>query len=55
MKARKKCGLHFSKKIIPLQESDRNKIPLTGSVGGYRWGPERKEKLLALEKHKGLF
>lgn len=30
-------------------------VPKTGGVGGYRWGPERKEKLLAMEKQKGLF
>jgi AraC family transcriptional regulator of adaptative response/methylated-DNA-[protein]-cysteine methyltransferase len=29
-------------------------IPKTGGVGGYRWGPERKKKLLALETQKGL-
>ena len=29
-------------------------IPKTGGVGGYRWGSERKKKLLALEKQKGL-
>ena len=26
-------------------------VPKTGGVGGYRWGPERKEKLLAMEKN----
>jgi AraC family transcriptional regulator of adaptative response/methylated-DNA-[protein]-cysteine methyltransferase len=30
-------------------------VPKTGGVGGYRWGPERKKKLLAMEKLKGLF
>jgi len=29
-------------------------VPKTGGVGGYRWGPERKMKLLAMEKQKGL-
>ena len=29
-------------------------VPKTGGVGGYRWGPERKTKLLAMEKQKGL-
>ena len=28
-------------------------VPKTGGVGGYRWGPERKTKLLAMEKQKG--
>ena len=27
-------------------------VPKTGGVGGYRWGADRKEKLLALEKRK---
>ncbi len=27
-------------------------VPKTGGVGRYRWGPERKTKLLAMEKHK---
>jgi AraC family transcriptional regulator of adaptative response/methylated-DNA-[protein]-cysteine methyltransferase len=30
-------------------------VPKTGGVGGYRWGPERKKKLLAMEKQKGFF
>lgn len=30
-------------------------VPKTGGVGGYRWGPQRKTKLLAMEKQKGLF
>jgi AraC family transcriptional regulator of adaptative response/methylated-DNA-[protein]-cysteine methyltransferase len=30
-------------------------VPKTGGVGGYRWGSERKKKLLAMEKQKGLF
>jgi AraC family transcriptional regulator of adaptative response/methylated-DNA-[protein]-cysteine methyltransferase len=30
-------------------------VPKTGGAGGYRWGPERKRKLLAMEKQKGLF
>jgi len=29
-------------------------IPKTGGVGGYRWGPERKTKVLAVEKKKRL-
>jgi len=29
-------------------------VPKTGGVGGYRWGAERKEKLLAIERQKGL-
>ena len=27
-------------------------VPKTGGAGGYRWGAERKERLLALEKRK---
>jgi AraC family transcriptional regulator of adaptative response/methylated-DNA-[protein]-cysteine methyltransferase len=27
-------------------------VPKSGGVGGYRWGPERKKKLLSIEKHK---
>jgi AraC family transcriptional regulator of adaptative response/methylated-DNA-[protein]-cysteine methyltransferase len=30
-------------------------VPKTGGVGGYRWGHERKKKMLAMEKQKGLF
>jgi len=30
-------------------------VPKTGGVGGYRWGAERKEKLLAMEKQKELY
>jgi AraC family transcriptional regulator of adaptative response/methylated-DNA-[protein]-cysteine methyltransferase len=29
-------------------------VPKTGGVGGYRWGADRKEKLLALEKRKDV-
>ncbi|MGD2272524.1 MAG: methylated-DNA--[protein]-cysteine S-methyltransferase [Desulfobacterales bacterium] len=29
-------------------------VPKSGGVGGYRWGPERKKKLLEMEKHKKL-
>jgi len=29
-------------------------VPKAGGVGGYRWGSERKTKLLAMEKQKGL-
>ena len=29
-------------------------VPKTGGTGGYRWGPERKAKLLALENQKKL-
>ena len=29
-------------------------VPKTGGVGGYRWGPKRKKKLLAMEKQKGI-
>ena len=29
-------------------------VPKTGGVGGYRWGPERKAKLLTMEKQKGV-
>ena len=28
-------------------------VPKTGGVGGYRWGSERKKKLLAMEKKDG--
>ena len=28
-------------------------VPKTGGVGGYRWGSERKTKLLAMEKRRG--
>jgi AraC family transcriptional regulator of adaptative response/methylated-DNA-[protein]-cysteine methyltransferase len=30
-------------------------VPKTGGVGGYRWGAERKENLLAMEKQKGQY
>jgi AraC family transcriptional regulator of adaptative response/methylated-DNA-[protein]-cysteine methyltransferase len=30
-------------------------VPKTGGVGGYRWGPERKKKLFAMERQKGFF
>jgi AraC family transcriptional regulator of adaptative response/methylated-DNA-[protein]-cysteine methyltransferase len=29
-------------------------VPKIGGVGGYRWGPERKKKLLVLENRKGI-
>lgn len=29
-------------------------VAKTGGVGGYRWGPERKAKLFAMEKQKRL-
>jgi AraC family transcriptional regulator of adaptative response/methylated-DNA-[protein]-cysteine methyltransferase len=29
-------------------------VPKSGGVGGYRWGPERKKKLLEMEKRKKL-
>ncbi len=29
-------------------------VPKTGGVGGYRWGPERKAKLLTMENQKRL-
>jgi O-6-methylguanine DNA methyltransferase len=28
-------------------------VPKTGGVGGYRWGSERKKKLLAMENKDG--
>ena len=29
-------------------------VPKTGDVGGYRWGPERKKKLLAMENKSAI-
>ena len=44
------CATNPVALIIPCHRV----LPKTGGVGGYRWGPERKKKLLAMEKQKAL-
>ena len=44
------CATNLVAIVIPCHRV----VPKRGGVGGYRWGPERKRKLLALEKQKGL-
>ena len=42
------CAANPAAIIIPCHRV----VPKSGGVGGYRWGPERKTKLLAIEKAK---
>ena len=39
---------------MPLVIPCHRVVPKTNGTGGYRWGAERKRKLLAMEKQKGL-
>ncbi len=44
------CAANPTAIVIPCHRV----VPISGGVGGYRWGAERKKKLLDLEKQKGL-
>ncbi|MFC1825618.1 bifunctional DNA-binding transcriptional regulator/O6-methylguanine-DNA methyltransferase Ada [Thermodesulfobacteriota bacterium] len=44
------CGSNPVAIVVPCHRV----VPKAGGAGGYRWGPERKRKLLALEKQKVL-
>ena len=42
------CATNPAALIIPCHRV----VPKAGGVGGYRWGPERKKKLLSIEQQK---
>jgi AraC family transcriptional regulator of adaptative response/methylated-DNA-[protein]-cysteine methyltransferase len=44
------CATNPAAVVIPCHRV----VPKSGGVGGYRWGSERKKKLLQMEKRKGV-